>query len=91
MDALIYFFRNLLLTMLYVLDIAMLIRAVFSWIDPEQGSRFSAFLYTVTEPIIMPFRKLCYKMNWFQGTPLDVPFLMTILVMWLLQTILRWL
>lgn len=89
MDVMIYFVRNTLLMMLYVLDFAMLLRAVFSWIDPEQSSRFSAFLYLVTEPIIMPFRKLCYKMNWFQGTPLDVPFLITILVIALVQTLLR--
>ncbi len=89
MDVLMYVLQTTLLWILYVLDIAMLLRAVFSWIDPEQGSRFSAFLFVVTEPIIMPIRKLCYKMNWFQGTPLDIPFLITVLVLMVLQFIVR--
>ena len=50
---------------------------------------FSTFLYLVTEPLIVPVRTLCYKKNWFQSTPLDVPFLITILLLSLLQTIIR--
>lgn len=89
MDVLAGVLQTTLLWILYVLDIAMLLRAVFSWIDPEQGSRFSAFLYMLTEPIIMPIRKLCYKKNWFQRTMLDVPFLIAVLVIMILQFIVR--
>ncbi len=85
MEELLYFVRLTLRYLLWVLDLAMLLRAIFSWIDPEQSNRFSAFLYMVTEPIIMPIRKLCYKMNWFQGTPLDVPFLITIVIIMVVQ------
>ncbi len=85
MEELLYFVRLTLRYLLWVLDLAMLLRAIFSWIDPEQSNRFSVFLYMVTEPIIMPIRKLCYKMNWFQGTPLDVPFLITIVIIMVVQ------
>ena len=85
MEELLYFVRLTLRYLLWVLDLAMLLRAIFSWIDPEQSNRFSVFLYMVTEPIIMPIRKLCYKMNRFQGTPLDVPFLITIVIIMVVQ------
>lgn len=87
MDTLLYFTRVLVLRLLDVLDIAMLLRAIFVLFDPMREGRFSAFLFTVTEPIIAPVRALCYKKNWFQRTPLDVPFLITILLLFFLRTV----
>ena len=84
---LIYVVKIFLSAILSVLNVAMLLRAIFSWIDPEGGMRFSVFLYMVTEPIIQPIRKLCYKMNWFQRTPLDIPFLIVVLLLLLLETL----
>lgn len=89
MEILKYFLQSFVLIVLYVLDGAMLVRAILSWIDPEREMRFSVFVYMVTEPIIQPIRKLCYKMNWFQQTPLDFPFLLTIILIMLLQMLVR--
>lgn len=89
MELAIYVMRQTLLLLLNVVDIAFLLRAILSWFDPERSGRFSAFLFLVTEPLIVPVRALCYKKNWFQSTPLDVPFLITILLLSLLQTIIR--
>ena len=66
----------------------MFLRAIMSWIDPMGESGFRNFLVALTEPVILPFRVLCAKMHWFEGTPLDVPFLMTVLVLMILQSIL---
>lgn len=89
MELAIYVMRQTLLLLLNVVDIAFLLRAILSWFDPERSGRFSAFLFLVTEPLIVPVRALCYKKNWFQSTPLDVPFLITILLLSLLQTVIR--
>ena len=89
MDILFYFLKRTALLMLWVLDFALLARAVFSWIDPEMESRVSSFLYVVTEPVIQPIRKLCYKMNWFQRTPIDVPFMIVMLLVILAQMVLE--
>lgn len=89
MEVFKFFLQSFVLILLYVLDGAMLLRAIFSLIDPERDLRFSAFIFMLTEPIIQPFRKLCYKMNWFQQTPLDIPFLLTVLVIMLLQMLVR--
>lgn len=89
MDILLYLFGRIAMMLLWVLDIGLFLRAVLSWIDPDMSFRFSAFLYTVTEPVIQPIRKLCYKMNWFQRTPIDVPFMITVLLVILAQMLLE--
>ena len=89
MDILLFFLKRTALLLLWVLDIGLFLRAILSWIDPDMSFRFSAFLYTVTEPVIQPIRKLCYKMNWFQRTPIDVPFMITMLLVILAQMLLE--
>ena len=74
---------------LYVVDIAMLGRAVLSWFPTEEPTRIGAFLYVVTEPFIMPIRNLCGRFGWFQGTPLDMPFLITMVLMTLVSVFLQ--
>ncbi|MBR3893953.1 MAG: YggT family protein [Clostridia bacterium] len=69
------------------LQIAMLLRAIFSWFDPMQEGRISTFLLIVTEPVILPIRALCQKMHWFEGLPLDIPFLLTWILLSVLQTL----
>ena len=89
MDILLFFLKRTALLLLWVLDIGLFLRAILSWIDPDMSFRFSAFLYTVTEPVIQPIRKLCYTMNWFQRTPIDVPFMITVLLVILAQMLLE--
>lgn len=87
MELVLFFFQNLLLTFLSVLELAMLARMIVSWLDPEMSWKFSAFLYMVTEPFIQPIRLLCYKNNWFQQVPLDIPYLITFLLLTVLETV----
>ena len=89
MDVLLYFLKNTAILLLYVLDIGLFLRASLSWIDPNMGYRLSGFLYSVTEPVIQPIRKLCHKMNWFQRTPIDAPFMITVLLVIVAQLILE--
>ena len=89
MDLLLYFLKNTAVLLLYVLDIGLFLRAILSWIDPEMSFRVSAFLYTLTEPVIQPIRKLCQKKNWFQRTPIDMPFMITVLLVIVAQMILE--
>jgi hypothetical protein len=37
----------------------------------------------------MPIRNLCGRFGWFQGTPLDMPFLITSLLMMMVSSILH--
>ena len=65
---------------LFAVETAMLLRAILSWV-PMNPNKFSDLLYAITEPFIYPIRWLFEKMNWFQGTPLDVPFFVTFLLL----------
>ena len=75
--------------MLDVISLAMLGRAVLSWFPTEEPTKLGAFLYVVTEPFIMPIRNLCGRFGWFQGVPLDMPFLITSLLMMLVSSFLH--
>ena len=73
-------FQNTVVIILSVLQLAMLIRAIMSWF-PTESNKFENFLYSITEPIIFPIRRLFEKMNWFQGLPIDVSFFVTFLLL----------
>ena len=70
---------------LEVLSIALFIRAIFSWIDPMHEGAISRFLLVMTEPVIFPIRVLCERMNWFENVPIDMPFLLTMILITLLE------
>lgn len=69
--------RNTVATLLGALELAMLARMLISLFDPTGEGKLSSFLYVITEPIILPVRALCAKMGWFEGVPIDVPFIIT--------------
>ena len=81
--------KNIALALLGALDLAMFAHAILSWIDPMGDGPLSSFLYTVTEPIILPFRKLFEKKNWFTGVPIDMAFFFAMISIMILQTLLE--
>ena len=71
--------------MLSMVMISMSARAILSlFINPEE-SKLYAIAYMISEPIIMPVRLLFYKLNWFQQTPMDISFLITYLLLWMID------
>ena len=71
-----------------VIMVAMLARAVLSWFTFSEGAgKVSSFLYMLTEPLIFPVRALFSRFGWFEGVPLDIPFLVTALLLSLLRTV----
>ena len=72
---------------LTVVELAMLLRAIFSWLPIDQN-RFIDILYAITEPFIAPVRTLFVKMNWFQGLPIDLSFLATYILISIVCTVL---
>ena len=87
MSVALYLIQQTAITRIGFLEIAMFARAILSWFDQTGESRISAFLFTITEPIIFPIRALCEKMHWFEGIPIDIPFMLTYLVLILLQAL----
>ena len=83
----IYVLVNFVLIFIEILTLAMLIRAILSWIT-DGSSKLSRFLYVLTEPAIMPIRKLLVKMNWLQDSPIDFSFTITCFVLLIIETVL---
>ena len=79
----------MIVIMIDVLLLAMFVRAILSWFDPMQEWRLSGFLTMITEPVILPIRMLCDKMHWFEGFPLDVPFMLSWLILMIVQTLVQ--
>ena len=83
----LYVLVNFVIIFIEVISLAMMLRAILSWFTGGDG-KFTRFLYVVTEPAIMPMRKLFHKFNWFQDTPLDVSYTFTFIALFVIQTIL---
>jgi uncharacterized protein YggT (Ycf19 family) len=73
-----YFLINLIRHALTVLEIAMLVRAVLSWVaigSDGSPSRLYGFFALITEPIVLPFRKIFDHFGWGADVPIDLPFM----------------
>ena len=72
-------------TLLSAILFAMLARAVMSLLFMGEENKLSLFLYSITEPFILPFRALFAKLGWFQGMPLDAAFFFATIALSMLQ------
>ena len=81
--------KNIAIALLSALDFALFGRAILSWINPMGEGALASFLYAVTEPIILPFRKLFQKLHWFEGSPLDMAFFFAMISIMALQSLLE--
>ena len=80
--------RNLVYSIITILQYLMFFTAIVSWIPQLRGSKLSQILYTCTEPIIAPFRRLLYRIPALQNFPLDMSFLVAYLVLVIVKGIL---
>jgi YggT family protein len=78
------FVAELLINLLYVFIIVMLIRVVFSWVNPYPTNAVTRFAYRLTEPVLAPIRRLLPSMSGIDLSPMVV-----MLGAWLLISILR--
>ena len=80
---------SFLIAVYYVSDIAqtlMLVRAILSWFPNLNASKFSYFLYQLTEPLITPVRKLISKTS-MGNSMIDISFLVAFLILFLVQDV----
>ncbi len=68
--------------------IAMMIRAILSLVLMGEENGFSILLYYFTEPFILPVRKILERLGLFQGTPFDVSFFLTTVLLGMIQSLL---
>ncbi len=57
-------------TLLQLLSIAILIRALLSWVRPDPRNPIVQVLDAITEPILRPLRQIVPRMGGFDLTPM---------------------
>ena len=71
---------------LSAVEVAMFARAVLSWIMPDGEGFLIDLIYMMTEPVIIPFRKLFERLHWFEGSPIDFSFLFATITLMIAST-----
>lgn len=85
MDVFMYVLVSTLSLLIEVIFVLMFIRAIFSWFPTESPGKLQLIIHHMTEPVIAPVRKFLWRMGWFQGLPIDMSFMVTYLLLGLLQ------
>lgn len=80
---------NTAVLFLGILEYLMLFRAIMSWFPQMQGGKLFAFVYGITEPIIMPFRRLLQNINALRGFPIDISFMLAFMMLIFLEMLLQ--
>ncbi len=75
---------RLILEVFYVI---LIIRAILSWL-PISGNAFTNFIYAVTEPVLRPVRNLLMRSSAVASLPIDLSFLVVLVVIQILIVIL---
>jgi len=81
METLFYIVSSTVGVFLSVIMFAMLGRAILSFLPIDEGAGLPAFLMLITEPIILPVRRVCQAMGLGEGLPFDIPFLITYILL----------
>ena len=82
----LYLVARVVSLLLGILEIAMLVRAIASWIPTLDGAGFMDIVYMITEPIVVPVRLLFERFPIFRNSPIDFSFLIAFLLLGMLQT-----
>jgi YggT family protein len=75
---------SLVILLLYAMQIAIILRFIFSWIDPSGRTAIGGFLHSMTEPILSPIRRLVPSVG-----VIDISPMVAFIVIYILQTIFR--
>lgn len=88
MDLLIYFLVSAIHIFLSIEQLLFLARAILSWLFFAEDGALINFLYAMTEPLIMPIRALLNRFETIENLPIDISFLVTVMLMSVVQVLL---
>ena len=79
---------RLVVVLLNVLQFLMFGRAIMSWFSPDEDNKLAQFLFLVTEPFVYPVRQFLNKFEFFSNMPIDMSFVVAMVVLVLCTTLL---
>ena len=65
-----YFYYRLIETVFWLLDLALLLRVLFSWIRPDPYNPLVRLIHQITEPILAPLRRYIPPFGGLDITPM---------------------
>lgn len=89
MDQILYVAANTAYYLLWVIQIMLFLRAIFSWFLQEEESGFMFVLVGLTEPVLIPFRALLRRSEKMRSIPIDFSLTFAMIAVILLQTLLE--
>ena len=73
------FLSSFIYLLFQVLSLAILGRVLLSWVDPMGRTPVGAFLHTITDPILMPIRRLMPSTGFVDLSPIIAPLLIIVI------------
>lgn len=80
---------RLVVTLLFAMQFMMFGRALMSWFSPDEDNKIARFLFAVTEPFVYPIRKILNRFELFSNMPIDMSFLVAMVILILCTTFLQ--
>ena len=88
MNNIINIVANSVVALLYALQFLMFGRAVMTWFAPDEDNKLAQFLFMTTEPLVYPIRQLLNKIELFSNMPVDMSFVVAMIVLMVCTTLL---
>ena len=88
METIVDIFAKTVSMFLLFVTICMFGRAIRSWFAGDE-TNIDRFLYTMTEPFVMPFRAILAKSELAASSPIDIAFFLAMMVVYLAFNILN--
>ena len=86
-DRIIDFFLSFTQTLFFVLNFAIIIRALMSWFNPSPENPIVRIVIEITEPVLAPLRRIVPKIGMIDITPIVALLLMNVIETMLRQTL----
>lgn len=88
MEAVLYIIAKAVQLALGMVMFCMFLRVILQFFVDVNSNKIYAFCVTVSELFVMPFRAIMAKLNIFQNTPLDAPFMVAYIFLSIITAIL---
>jgi YggT family protein len=75
-DEVARFFLFFVSTLIYILNFAIIIRALMSWFNPSMENPIVRFVVEITEPVLAPLRRIVPRIGMIDITPIVAILLM---------------
>ena len=79
MEAVVIIYK-ILSTLLYGFDLLLLAHAICSWVPEWRNTKVYIFSCKIVEPVLGPIRKFMWRFDWARRMPIDLSFLVLVLL-----------